>query len=374
MSNDIENTGSPLFEDHSLALAQQRDAAAVARATQEIQASLIIAKRFPRDEIKARTQILNACKRKGLAEVAEYEYSRGGQTITGPTIDLLRAIASRWGNLLFGWTEVERIGSESAVRCWAWDLQSNTRPERTFRLKHWRDTKDGGYLLEEERDIYELIANMAARRVRGCLEEVIDSDLVEDAVNACRETMKNGEKIPLRDRIVQMVQAFAPLGVTQEMIEAKFQKKAEAISEIQLASLRRTYKSLRDGIGSPEQYFIASAPNVQPPNITPTSGTSQPASSPAPVAAPVAAPAPGPSVPVASEQPNVIKAIRGMLAMGKFKENELLTALVEAGSIPPGMTSLEELLLKSAETVQRIHDNFGSCAAAIKEWRKTLKA
>ena len=43
--------------------------AAVARATQEIQASLVIAQRFPRDEIRAKTRIMEACKRKGLAEV-----------------------------------------------------------------------------------------------------------------------------------------------------------------------------------------------------------------------------------------------------------------------------------------------------------------
>ncbi|HMD52950.1 MAG TPA: hypothetical protein VKJ65_00160, partial [Phycisphaerae bacterium] len=54
-----------------------RDAAAVARATQEIQAALVIAQRFPRDEIRAKARILEACKRKELAENAEYEYSRG---------------------------------------------------------------------------------------------------------------------------------------------------------------------------------------------------------------------------------------------------------------------------------------------------------
>jgi len=46
----MENQKTPLFEDNSQALVASRDAAAVARATQEVQAALVIAQRFPRDE------------------------------------------------------------------------------------------------------------------------------------------------------------------------------------------------------------------------------------------------------------------------------------------------------------------------------------
>lgn len=384
MENEQQNT--PLFEDRALQLAEQRDAAAVARATQEIQASLVIAQRFPRNEVKAKAKILEACRRKGLAEVAEFEYSRGGQTITGPTVDLLRAIASRWGNLLYGWTEVERFNGQSSVRCWAWDTQSNARAERTFVMKHWRDTKSGGYLLEDERDIYELVANYAARRVRACMEEIIDSDLIEDAVNACRETLKTGEKTPLIDRVVRMVDAFKKFGVTQEQIETRLGKKAEAISEIQLASLRRIYKGLADGIGTPEQFFPV-AEQVKDPNFGATgkpeggqnaggpAQTPQPGTAPVPPGnqATVPAATPAPSATPAAEEPNVIKAIRGMLTMGKFKENELLSTCIELESIPAETTSLEALMLSNPATVQRIHDHFGTMASAIKDWRKTNK-
>ena len=118
----MENkTNKPLFEDNSQAVAVRRDDAAVARATQEIQAALVIAQRFPRDQIKVKSKIMEACQRKELAEMAEYEYSRGGTRITGPTIDLLRAIANRWGNIRWGWTETDRRDGESSVRCFAWD-------------------------------------------------------------------------------------------------------------------------------------------------------------------------------------------------------------------------------------------------------------
>lgn len=357
-----------MFEDKALALAEQRDMAAVARATQEIQAALVIGKRFPRNEVSAKAKILEACKRKGLAEVAEYEYSRGGNKITGPTIDLLRAIASRWGNLLYGWQETERTGAQSAIRCWAWDTQSNARAERTFIMKHWRDTAGGGYELDDERDIYELIANMAARRVRACLEEVIDSDIVEDAVNQCRETLRTGEKTPLVDRVVKMVDAFKKFGVTQNQIEVRLGNKAEAISENQLASLRRIYKSLSDGVGTPQGFFKpevqASAPAFegQPPaaGAPPTAPAPTPPVAPAPEAAPTPPPEP---------ENHVLKEIRNLLGLGKYKESELL-ALPD---IPPGTRSLEELLLTYPEYCTRLLDNFGNVAAAIRTNRKKEK-
>ena len=90
------------------------------RAVQEVQAALVVAKRFPRDEFMALEKIKTACRRKGLAEMAEYEYSRGGTTITGPTIDLLKAIAKRWGNIDYGWQELERERGSTG-----------RRPERT---------------------------------------------------------------------------------------------------------------------------------------------------------------------------------------------------------------------------------------------------
>ena len=298
-------------EGKGVALAMQHDAAAVARATQEIQAALVIAQRFPRDEVKSKSRILEACKRKELAEQAEYEYSRGGTRITGPTIDLLRAIANRWGNIRFGWAEVERRDGQSSVRCFAWDMQSNGQAERTFTVNHWRDTQAGGYELKDERDIYELLANQAARRVRACLEEVIDADIVTSAVDQCRITLRTGERVPLKDRAVQMVTAFAEFGVVQAMIETRLGNKLEAVSENQLASLRRIYKALKDGVGKREDYFKAETAKPEFGPEAPSAETKPPV--PATKAPEPATPAPEPATPPA-EKPggfNPLKAVRG---------------------------------------------------------------
>lgn len=245
--------------EHFVMEAQSRSAmteALSSKAAQEVQAALVIAKRFPRDEFMAVEKIKTACRRKELAESAEYEYSRGGTKICGPSVDLLRAIAKRWGNIDYGWQEVERKNGESQIRAFAWDMETNTRAEMSFAVRHWRDTKEGGYALKDERDIYELTANMAARRERACLEKVIDSDIVQMAQDECRKTLNGQSKEPLTDRARKMVDAFSSdFGITVAMLEKRIGNKLEAISENQLASLRRVYKSLKDGVGVRDDFF-----------------------------------------------------------------------------------------------------------------------
>lgn len=372
-----------LFDQNAgdIALANS-DAAAVARATQEIQASLVIAQRFPRDEVRVKAKIIEACKRVDLAEVSEYEYSRGGTKITGPTIDLLRAIANRWGNIRHGWQETERANGVSSVRCFAWDMQTNSQAERTFKVRHWRDTQSGGHALRDERDIYEVLANAAARRVRACLEEVIDSDVVLAAVDQCRLTLKNGAgQGLLKDRAVGMVTAFADFGVTQTMMEARIGNKLEAISENQFASLKRVYKSIRDGVGTVEEHFkpVASAPQFddkpgaaagpaasQQTNV----GTAQPAQqTPTPAAAPAPTPEQQPKQPGDRSGYNPLKALRMLLKAGSIKENELLDFLSSTGATDGSQASLEDVMLTAPSVINSTAENFAPIAEKIKEAR-----
>lgn len=376
MEKDKDNQ---LFdESKGQELALRNDAAAVARATQEIQAALVIGQRFPRDEIKAKARILDACKRKGLAEVAEYEYSRGGTRITGPTIDLLRAIASRWGNLLYGWDEVDRKDGYSRVRCWAWDTQSNSRAERTMQVRHFRDTQGGGYELTDERDIYEAIANQAARRVRACLEEVVDSDIIADAVDQCRRTLKDGEKVSLKDRAVSIVNYFAEFGVTQTMIETRLGNKLEALSENQYASLRRVWKSLKDGVGKREDYF---KPEVAVPSFG-TPAPEAPINGPATGGSPSTAPTATGSAPLTQQAPSPavensetsmpepvsnLKMIRLACRAARpvIKEGVLLGFLTEIGLSDGSVSSLEELQMTNPGVLQKVVESWSDISKKL---------
>ena len=78
----------------------------ISRQAQEVQGAMVIAKRFPRDEVESFNRIMQSCKRKSLAESAMYEYPRGGTKVSGPSIRLAEAMAQNWGNIDFGITEL----------------------------------------------------------------------------------------------------------------------------------------------------------------------------------------------------------------------------------------------------------------------------
>ena len=125
----------------------------ISRQAQEVQAAMVIAKRFPRDEVEAYNRIMRACQRKKLAETAMYEYPRGGTKVTGPSIRLAEAMAQNWGNLDFGILELEQKNGESQVMAYAWDLETNTRQTKVFSVPHVRGTKKGNVPLTDPRDI-----------------------------------------------------------------------------------------------------------------------------------------------------------------------------------------------------------------------------
>lgn len=230
------------------------------RAIQEVQASLVIAKKFPRDEKRALDRIVNACTRPGLAAQSQYQFARGGTDISGPSIRLAETIAQHWGNIEHGFKELAR-GVENAipyseVEAYAWDKETNSRVAKTFTVRHWRDTKKGGYAIKDERDIYELIANQAQRRVRACILSVIPGDVVEDAVNQCNVTLQASADVT-PEAIKKLVAAFDGLDVSRKQIEAKIQRRLDSITPAQVVQLRKIYTSIKDGMSAPEDWFDA---------------------------------------------------------------------------------------------------------------------
>jgi len=228
---------------------------AISRAAQEVQAAMVVAKKFPRDENVAYERIMKACKRVALAQCAVYEYPRGTEKVSGPSIRLAEALAQNWGNIDFGVIELEQNPAESKVMAYAWDLETNTRQTKIFNVKHERHTKKGSYKLTDPRDIYEMAANQGARRLRACILGVIPGDIVDAAVAECDKTLAGDNKEPLSDRSRKMVSAFSEQGVTAAMIETRLGHALDIISEGELVKLGKIFNSMRDGMGKREDFF-----------------------------------------------------------------------------------------------------------------------
>lgn len=231
------------------------------REAQEVQVAMVVAQRFPRDPVTAYNRIMADCSRRSLAEKAIYEYTRGGSTITGPSIHLAKALARGWGNLDSGFKVLESGPKESTVMAYCWDLETNYRESRTFTVPNIRQTRNGAYPLTDPRDIYENIANQASRRERACILAIIPADVVDAAKGQCEATLNGASDKPVIDRVRKMVKKFSDeFDITQDMLESYIGRNADAFTVQSITRLGNIYNSLRDGAMSVEDFKASIAP------------------------------------------------------------------------------------------------------------------
>lgn len=165
--------------------------------------------------------------------------------------------------------ELEQRPGESQVMAYAWDLETNTRQSKVFTVPHIRQTKSGSYPLKDPRDIYEMVANQGARRMRACILGIIPGDVVDAALDQCDATLKAANKAPLEKRITTMCTMFQEefqIGV--EALESYIGRKAEAFSEADVIRLSKVYRSLKDGVIGSEYFMDKLKPSESAPADT----------------------------------------------------------------------------------------------------------
>ena len=223
----------------------------------ETQAMSIMALHNPRNPQQSVDRILVECQRTSLAEVAIYSFPRGGQNVSGASIRLAEVIKRHWGHIKSGWRCLERSKGRSLIQAYAYDIQANISEERTFEVRHWRDTRQGGRPITDERDIYELEANQAARRVRACILSLIDGDVLEAAIDQCTRTLE-AKADTSKEGIKRMLEAFKPFKVNQAMIEARLGRNVSSVTAAQMVGLKNILNGMKDGMSSAETWFDSS--------------------------------------------------------------------------------------------------------------------
>lgn len=232
------------------------------RAVQEAQGKLVLAKQFPRDKAQAFEEIMAACKIKALAEESTYSYPRGGKTISGPSIRLAEELARIWGNIEYGIKEMSQEDGYSEMQAFCWDMEKNVYSSQNFTVKHERHTKDGVFRLTDPRDIYEVTANMAGRRLRARIMAVLPRIIIDEAMNQCRKTLIGDDSESLPKRIEAMLSKFDQFKVNEEMIEKRTGKKTSDLTADDLVELVQVYQSIKDNIGKVTDYFGGGEPEV----------------------------------------------------------------------------------------------------------------
>lgn len=225
----------------------------------EIQAKMILARNFPRDVQRCRDLIAIECATEELAQMATYEYKRGITVVKGASIRLVECVSRYWGNIVSGIKEIASDGKKATVRAYCWDLETNFADEKVFDVPYVRETKSGGVVpVTSERDKYEVMANMAARRKRACVQAVIPKFIIDEAVSLCEKTL---EEATLKDGIEttrdNMLKAFQKKAdwVTKEHIEEVTGKPFDSINAKDIVKLRSLYNAVNDGFVKIEVAF-----------------------------------------------------------------------------------------------------------------------
>lgn len=227
------------------------------RAIAEVQASLTIAKARPRDPHSAFEKMIESCSRPAFALKSFYSYPRAGQTISGPSIRMAEELARLWGNMEYGIRELSQRDGETEMEAYAWDLETNMKSSQRFTVKHELSTRQGTKQLTDQRDIYELGANLGARRLRSRILAILPPDYVDGAVQQCAHTIAGGGQKTLEDRIKEMLKAFAAFGIKKQHLETRLGLKLSDILPEQFTDLVGIYNSIKDGQSKASDWFGA---------------------------------------------------------------------------------------------------------------------
>jgi len=235
----------------------------------EIQSAIVVARRFPRNEDQCFQKLMRSCQRSTFADDASYSFPRGGATVSGPSVNLAREAARVWGNIRYGLEIVRDDEQSRQIRGWAWDLETNTKvsAEDDFSKLIQRKGKNGQpttWVRPDERDLRELTNRRGAICLRNSLLQLLPKDLVEDALQKCKETLRVQAQQDPDSARKKIILAFSELNVTPVMLEAKLGHPLAEASPGEIAELRSIYKSVSDGNSTWAEYVRSKEPE-QPP-------------------------------------------------------------------------------------------------------------
>lgn len=248
-------------------------ASAVAREQAEIQAAIIMAQRYPRNEMDAFVRAANSFKRLTMADNAEYSFKRGKRQdedgkwvdnkVAGPSIYAARELARIWKHVRYGIRILLIDERYVHLKGWAWDLEANNyvEMEDKFQKLIQRKGRDGetSWRTPDERDLRELINRRGAIAVRNCILQILPEDLKEDTLAVANDTLTKHAKKELADNLDttlrRLCMTFDRYAVTVEMLEGFLGHPLKNISPAELSDLRKIANSIKDGNSTREEHF-----------------------------------------------------------------------------------------------------------------------
>lgn len=252
-----------------------RDPAIVAAAEREkavVIARYLMAVERPRDYSASRKKILETCKRKEFAHLAEYSIPFKGTLVKGASIRMAEVLAQSWGNIDVNPSVVFEDEKTRRIRVSVTDLECNTsysdeitvnktverlQPKSTDVVYGQRENSEGKivYIISaSEGDLAKKENAAKSKLIRNAILRLIPEDIVKEAIRTCQETL-NSSGESLIDRRKRMVDSFEKIGIDSSKLNQVTGKPVNDLIETDMDFLRSVYNAIKDGQSVIEDYF-----------------------------------------------------------------------------------------------------------------------
>ena len=261
-----ESTEAAPIGSSIVASANETSIAAVSAAAKaQVEARLIIARRFPRDLDEVRQKILKDCRRPLFADGAEYKRPIGGEQKKGPSIRFMESAAMAFGNIDIQTPVLYDDDKKRQVRVVATDLESNTAYSQDFTfdktverkflkkgqkaIKQRRNSNDEIlYIVEATDDEVFIKQNaLASKIVRNLIKRLIPSDLIDEGIATARATLRDHDKADPDASRKRIADSFDSIGVPIKELKELLGHDLAGASPVELENLRSIYAQIRDG-------------------------------------------------------------------------------------------------------------------------------
>lgn len=265
--NHPSNAELEVYQERSLA-GQANSAAIVAAETNKarIQAAYLMAIHSPRDEKQSRVKILEACRRPKFAEAAIYN-KPVGKGVKGPSIRFAEEAIRLWKNL---YKDVQLISEDERyihLKVSVIDLESNVTHSQDISVPRTveRARSDGRevvgtrlnskgelvYIVKATEDeIHNLRQSLISKIFRNEGLRHIPADILEEAMEECRETNKKRDAEDPTGALKKVIDAFYErLGKEpadlDAILEHKLDTKLDSIKDVTTPMGKKVIEFLR---------------------------------------------------------------------------------------------------------------------------------
>jgi len=246
--------------------------AAVATVQAELQAMLMWAVKFPRNEEKAIAEITERCKTFAFADSAIYELKRENKRtgeikfIRGIGIAGAREVQRRFKNIRLSTDLISETEDGMLLLVASYDLENNIKvPEPVFVSKTIERSyvKDGDIVLRErlnakgqklyvvrptDEEMRVKILATGNKAVRNVLLACVPSDAQETWIEQCLETkmVEAKKQAGTKDGKDKLLRSFDTVGVTRKQLEEYLGHDMGGLTPEEWSHLRGVFRSLRD--------------------------------------------------------------------------------------------------------------------------------